>query len=159
MRDAVTSGAPFAAELKVAQSLGADSKAIAALAPFAPHGVPSEKTLAHDLSALLPAMVKASGTQKAPSDFLDRLQASAEKLVRVRPLDAPAGDDAAAVLARVELDAANADITSALADLGKLPDKIRDVAITWIARAKGRAAALAAARQIAADATRAIGQP
>ena len=143
----------------MAQSLGADGKAIAALAPFAPHGVPSEKALAHDLSALLPAMVKAAGAQKTPSGFLDRLQASAEKLVRVRPVDAPAGDDTSAVLARIEVDAANADIAAALADLGKLPDKVREAASTWIARAKGRAAALDAARQFAADAARAIGQP
>ncbi len=159
LRDAVMSGAPFSAELKVAQSLGAEAKPIAALAPFALHGVPSEKLLAHDLAALLPGMVKAAGAQKAPSDFLERLQASAEKLVRVRPLNAPAGDDTAAVLARIELDVANADIAGALTDLGKLPDKVRDVAITWIARAKGREAALAAVRQIAADAARGIGQP
>ena len=159
LRDAVVSGAPFTADLKAAQSLGADSKAIAALAPFAPHGVPSEKALAHDLSPLLPVMVKASGAKKTPSDFLDRLQASAEKLVRVHPLDAPSGDDTSAVLARIELDAANADIAAALADLGKLPDKIHDIAVTWIARAKGRDAALAAARQIVADAMRGIGQP
>ena len=69
LRDAVVGGAPFAAELKVAQSLGADAKAIAALAPFAPHGVPSDKVLAHDLSALLPAMVKTAGAQKTPSGF------------------------------------------------------------------------------------------
>ncbi len=157
--DAVTGGAPFAAELKVAQSLGADGKAIAALQPFAAQGVPNDKALAHDLSMLLPAMTKASGAQKMPSDFLDRLQASAEKLVRVRPIDAPAGDDPSAVLARVELDAANADITGALADLGKLPDKVRAPAAGWMARAKAREAALAAVRQIAADAARGIGQP
>lgn len=159
LRDAVTSGAPFAAELTQVQSLGADGKSLAALGPFAAAGVPSDTALAYELSALMPAMLKASGTQAPSGDLLDRLQASAGRLVRVSPIDAPAGNDVSAVLARIEIDAAKANIAAALADLGKLPDKVRNVAVAWIERAKGRAAALDAARQIATDAARGLGHP
>ena len=41
LRDAVASGAPFAAELAQAKSLGADDKMLAPLAPFAATGVPA----------------------------------------------------------------------------------------------------------------------
>ena len=77
--------------------------------------------------------------------------------MRIRPVDAPPGDDAAAVLARLEIDAAKADIAAALADLGKLPDATRAPAQAWIAKANARQAALAAARQYAADTARAFG--
>jgi len=157
LRDAVTSGAPFAAELAQAKSLGTDDKTLAALAPFATAGVPTAPALAQELRALLPAMLKISGAQAPESGFLERLQANADRLVRIRPVDAPPGDDASAVLARIEIDAAKADIAAALADLGKLADATRAPAQAWIAKAQARQAALAAARQYAADTARALG--
>src|SRR5450759_617173 len=97
------------------------------------------------------------GAQAPESGFLERLQANADRLVRIRPVDAPPGDDASAVLARIEIDAAKADIAAALADLGKLADATRAPAQAWIAKAQARQAALAAARQYAADTARALG--
>jgi hypothetical protein len=156
LRDAVMSGAPFAAELAQAKALGADAKELTSLTPFAASGVPSAPVLAKELHALLPAMVKVPGTQ-APSGFLERLEANAGKLVRIRPVDAPPGDDASSVLARIEIDAAKADIPAALADLGKLNDATRAPAQAWIAKAQARQAALAEARRYAADTARALG--
>ena len=52
------------------------------------------------------------------------------------------------VLARLEVDAANADMAAALADLGKLPEKVRAPAAGWIEKAKARQAAVAAADSI-----------
>ncbi|HEY1310549.1 MAG TPA: hypothetical protein VGF02_06310 [Pseudolabrys sp.] len=157
LRDAVLSGAPFTAELAQAKSLGADDKDLAPLAPFAASGVPTAQSLAQELRALLPSMLKISGAQAPQGGFLERLEANAGKLVRIRPVDAPPGDDAAAVLARLEIDAAKADLAAALADLGKLADATRAPAQAWIAKANARQAALAAARQYAADAVRSLG--
>ena len=157
LREAVLRGAPFADELAQVRSLGADDKTLAPLSGFAAAGVPTEKTLAAELSALLPGMIKVAGAPPASANFIERLQANASQLVRVRPVDAPAGDDAATVLARLDIDAARADIGAALADLGKLTDAQRAPALGWIAKATSRQAALAAARQIAADAAHALG--
>lgn len=152
LRDTVATGAPFSAELDQAKSLGADEKILTLLAPFAATGVPSASALAQELGALIPALLKASGVAEAPTGgFLDRLQANASKLVRVRPLDTPAGDDPSAVLARIEAEAAHADIAGALADLGKLNEQARAPARAWIGKAQARNAALAATRQLAAD--------
>jgi hypothetical protein len=156
MREAVISGAPFAAELAQAKALGADEKELAPLTPFATNGVPSAQSLAQELRVLLPAMLKVSGTQ-APSGFLERLEANAGRLVRIRPLDAPPGDDASSVLARIEINAAKADIPAALADLNKLNDATRAPAQAWIAKVQARQAALADARRYAADTARALG--
>jgi hypothetical protein len=103
-------------------------------------------------------MVKAAGAQAPAGSFLDRLQANAGKLVRIRPTDAPPGDDVSAVLARIEVEAARLDIDGALADLGKLDTAIRAPAREWIAKAQARQAAIAAAHQFAADSMRALGR-
>ena len=157
LRDAVASGAPFTAELAQAKSFGADEKVLASLVPFAASGVPAAPALAQELRALLPAMLKISGAQAPEAGFLERLQANAGKLVQIRPVNAPPGDDPSAVLARLEIDAAKADIAAALGDLGKLADATRAPAQAWIERAKARQAALAASRQFAADTARALG--
>lgn len=157
LRDTVLRGAPYADELAQAKSLGANEKALAPLIGFASTGVPTEKALADELRSLLPGMIKAAGALPASAGFIERLQANASQLVRIRPVDAPPGDDAAAVLARLDVDTARADIAAALADLGKLSEAQRAPAQNWIARASSRQAALAAARQTAADAAHALG--
>ena len=156
LRDAVASGAPYTVELAQAKSLGADEKVLASLAPFATTGIPTAQAMAQELRALLPAMLKISGAQVPQGGFLERLQANAGKLVHIRPVDAPPGDVPSAVLARLEVDAAKADIAAALGDLGKLADATRAPAQAWIKRAKACQDALTAARQFAADMARAL---
>jgi len=157
VRDAVMRGAPFAEDLAQAKALGADEKALAPLWPLAASGVPTARTLAKQLTDLVPQMRKALGTPAATGGFLERLQANAENLVRVRPAGAPAGDDASAVLARIEQSAAQENITAALADIGTLPQPARQIAADWVTRAAARQKALDAARDFAADSTRSLG--
>ena len=159
LRDAVISGAPFAAALAQAKALGADEKSLAPLAGFAAGGVPTQAMLTQELRALVPGMIKRSGARAPAGGFLERLQANAGNLVRIRPVDAPPGDDASALLARIEVDAARADIAAALADLGKLPDATRAPASGWIKKAEARQTALAAANAFAAETARALGPP
>ena len=158
LRTAVISGAPYAAQLAQAKSLGADAKTLAPLERFAQQGLSTRKELAGELSKLIPALREAAGAQETTGSFLERLQANASKLVRITPVGAPAGDDRSDVLARIAAEAARADIDSALADLGKLPDKVRDPAQEWIAKAKARQDALAALRQFSAQSARALGK-
>ncbi len=157
LHNAVLSGAPYAAALAQAKSLGADQKALAPLDRFAASGVPSKNELAKELTKLMPAMLKIAGAQKPSGGILAQLQANASKLVRITPVETPAGDNPSDVLSRVEVAAAHADITGALADLAKLPDKVRSIAQDWIAKAKARQDALSAARAFAAQAARALG--
>jgi len=158
LRDTVASGAPFAAELTEARSLGADEKALNLLAPFAATGLPTAVALGKELSALIPAMQKASGGQTQAGGFLERIEANASKLVRIRPVGAPEGDDASAVLARTKTEAEHADIDGALADLAKLNAATRAPAQGWIEKARARQAALAAARQLAGETAHSLGR-
>jgi hypothetical protein len=157
LRDAVLSGVPYAAELEEVKALGADEKVLAPLAPLAEKGAPTNAALAQELRALISALIKSSGAQ-APTGFLERLEANASKLVRIRPVDAPPGDDASAVLARIEIEAAHAAIDDAIVDLNKLDAATRAPAQEWIRKAQARQAALAAARQFASEATHALGK-
>jgi hypothetical protein len=156
---AVERGAPYQAELAAAKSLGADQTLTAALEPFAAAGLPSAAALAHELAALMPALERASDAAPGDESFLGRLQAHAERLVRISPVEAPPGNDPAAVLARIDLDIGRADIAAALADISILPDATKSLAADWVKKAETRQAAVAAARNIAAAALAALGKP
>jgi hypothetical protein len=157
---AVERGAPIKAELAAAQGEAADPKRLAALEPFAASGVPSQAALARELSALEPQLLAAAGAAPADGGILQKLEANAEKLVRIRPLEeAQAGEEPAAVIARAELKAAHDDLPGALADLARLPDSVRAPAQAWIAKVEARNAAVAASRSFAGEAFAALGKP
>ncbi len=157
LRDAAMSGAPFAPLLTQVKALGADAALLTALEPFAASGVPSAQSLAQELRAILPGMIKTTESAAPSGGFLEKLQANASNLVKVRPVGAPAGDDAAAVLARIDHAAASADIGAALAELAKLPEATRAPAQAWIAKANARQAALSAARTLVTETARTLG--
>ena len=158
LRAAVERGAPYQAELRAVQSLGVDQKATAALESFAASGVPSAAALARELTALVPALQEASEPRSGETTFLDRLKSNAQNLVRVTPLNAPAGNDPQTVIDRIRLDAARADIAAALTDLNALPDAAKPLAAAWSKQVAAREGALAASSQIAAEALAALAQ-
>jgi hypothetical protein len=159
LRAAVERGAPYQGELAAVQALGVDQNATAALVPFAASGVPSAAALAHELAGLMPALAQASATTSGENSFLGRLEDNAQKLVRITPVDAPAGNDPSSVIARLTIDAARSDITAAMTDIGALPDRAKPLAADWVKRAEARNAAITAIRQIATDALAALSKP
>jgi hypothetical protein len=157
LRAAIERGEPFAAELAIEKSLGADASLVTALEPFAAAGVPSPAALGHELAAIIRPMLV---TAEPPHDstFLDKLQAHAEKLVKVRPIDEARGDDRIAVLTRIEQRAGKGDIAGALSEFSKLPPEVRarPELQAWAAKAEARGKAVEAARKLAADAVTAL---
>ncbi|MEA2906346.1 MAG: hypothetical protein QOI12_3733 [Alphaproteobacteria bacterium] len=154
---AVERGEPFTAQLAAVKSFGADPGPLAPLEPFARAGVPSAAVLARELMALLPAMAQAAGSAPHDGGIMERLQANAGKIVRVRPPGEMSGDDLSAILARIEARAAQSDIAGALAELDKLPPQARAPAQAWIAKVEARNAAIDASRRAAADLLAALG--
>ncbi len=163
LRAAVERGAPYAAELAAVKSLGVEESALAPLAPFAADGLPSATALAHELAALTPALLRASGAAPRQGSFqgsfLGRIEANAQKLVRVSPIEAPPGNDPSAIIARADADAAHGDIAAALAEISRLSDAARSLADGWVQKTQARQAAIAASRKIAAGALAALGTP
>jgi len=164
LKSAVERGIPFAAELAAVRPLidakVLDAKVLDPMAPFASSGVPGAAALAQELSSLVPALLQANAPPVTQDgSLLERLQAGASRLVKVRPVDEAPGDDPSAVIARIDAKAKRADIPGALDDLAKLPANLRAPAEAWIKKAQARAAALDAAQKLAADAFAALGKP
>jgi hypothetical protein len=159
LRAAVERGAPFTAELAAAKALGADAAALAPLETFAAAGVPNTEALARDFDKVEPAMSTAAVPAGHDGGVLGRLQANAERLVRVRPVGDAPGDDPAAALARAGAKSHRGDIAGALAEVERLPLSVQAPAADWIKAAKARTAALEAARQLAANSLAALAKP
>jgi len=153
LRAAVERGAPFATELAAAKRLAMDAKVLAPLDFFAVAGLPADSILARELSALVPAMLRAAGPVAGDNGFLGRLQANAGRFVRIRPVgEAPPGDEPATMIGRIEAKIARADIAGALAELANLSPAARKPVEAWIEKAAARNAALATTQKFAADA-------
>jgi polyhydroxyalkanoate synthesis regulator phasin len=159
LRAAVERGAPYQAELAAVQSLGVAPDSTAPLKPFAATGVPTPAALAHELAALTPDLRRAAETSSGGSTFLERLEVHVQHLVSITPVDAPAGNEPSAIIARIEVDAAQADIAAALTDIAALPEQAKPLAADWVGKAKAREAAIAAARQISAGALATLSKP
>jgi hypothetical protein len=158
LQAAVERGDPFAAELTAAKAMAPDSQATAVLEPFAASGLPSAAVLARQLSTLTPAMLNATAVPAPAGGFLDRLQANAERLVRVRPIDETPGDDPAAVISRAQAKAVRGDLAGAVAELNALPANVRAPADEWIKKVEARNAAVNASRHLVTDALAALGK-
>ena len=156
LRTAVERGTPFTAELAAAKALGADASALAPLETFAAAGVPNPEVLARDFDKVEPAMSAAAAPPSQDGGILGRLQANAERLVRVHPVGDSPGDDPAAALARAGAKGHRGDNAGALAEVEKLPAAAQAPAADWIKAAKTHTAALAAARQLAANSLAAL---
>ena len=156
LRTAVERGGPFADELAALKPLMPPDK-LAPLAPFAATGIPTAQALARDLSGVVPAMLSAVAPAHGDS-LLDRLQGSAERLVRIRPINEAPGDDPLTVIGRIEAKAGRGDIDGTLPEFAKLPEAARAPAAGWIRKAEARRAALDIAGRLAHDAFGALGK-
>jgi hypothetical protein len=152
LRSALERSEPFTAELDAAKTAGIDGGLLAQLAPFASTGIPNVQDLFRELGGLVPEMLKVSTPVAQEGSYLDRLQAHAERLVRIRPVGDQAGDDPATVIGRIERDMARRDLPAVLAELDKLPAPAQAIAETWRKKALARqTAGDASAKLVAAS--------
>jgi hypothetical protein len=158
LRGAVERGDPFASELAAVKPLVSDQASLAPLEEFAATGVPGAGALARELSSLAAARQKLPEPEPPGTGMIDRLQAAAGKLVRIRPVDAPAAADAGDAIARSEIQTARGDIAGALAALVQLPTPERAAFEPWIKKAQARALAVERAAQLAGAALDALGK-
>jgi hypothetical protein len=150
LRSAVERGEPFTAEFAAAKTAGIDPALLAQLAPFASTGMPNVQELFRELGGLIPEMLKVSAPAAQEGSYLDRLQAHAERLVRIRPVGDQTGDDPATVIGRIERDMARRDLDGVFAELDKLPAPAQGVAEAWRKKALARQAAGAASAKLVA---------
>ena len=150
LRSALERGEPFTAEIAAAKTAGIDPALLAQLSPFASTGIPNVQELFRELGGLIPDMLKVSAPAAQEGGYLDRLQAHAERLVRIRPVGDQTGDDPATVIGRIERDMARRDLAAVLAELDKLPAPAQAVAESWRKKALARQTAGAASAKLVA---------
>jgi hypothetical protein len=159
LRNAVERDRPFAEELAAARALGFDDVALAGLTPFAATGLPRQNVLFRDLSTLLPELRRAAMPTGQDFSYLDRLQASAARMLNIRPVKDEPGDDPAAVLSRIEYKMVREDIDAIIAELDKLPAAAKEAAQPWRTRAAARRDATEAVRLMAEASLMKLGEP
>lgn len=151
---AVRSGEPFAATLAAAKQ-GGDAAALAPLDAFAATGLPDDAALARELIALLPQLEPKPAPPPQPAGLLERLEASAARLVRIRPVNG-AGGDSSALVQRIGAAARRNDVAAARNELDRLTAEQRGPAQNWIARYEAREAARKASLDFATQALAAL---
>jgi chaperonin cofactor prefoldin len=158
LRSAVERSAPFTAELGAARSLGLDERALATLEPFAATGLPTRDELFHSLSSLLPELRRLSAPPNRDLGYLERLRASAIKMLNIRPAQDQPGDDPAAVVSRIEFKMAQQDVETMVAELDKLPAPARELAQPWRTKALARQDALESVQVLATASLAKLGE-
>lgn len=158
LRAAIERGDAFTTELAAVKALMPGAVGVATIEPFAASGVPTPAALQQAFATVEAEVAKAAAPQPADAGFMDKLQAKAERLIRIRPVDSPQGDDPAAVVSRIAAQLARADVAAAITEANKLPQEAQPPLGAWLASAKARQAAVEAARALARDALAALGR-
>lgn len=155
----VRHGDPFETILRVAKSLAPVPAALESLDRFAASGVPNAAALCRELLTLAPNLLPAAPEPSTSgSGLVDRLQASASKLVRIERTDAT-GNDRRAIVTRLSAAALRNDLAEARRQLNLIEPAERGAAQGWLEKADAREQALASSHQFAIDAMAALVGP
>ena len=154
----VRQGESYAAELTAAKPLAGDAAALKPLDRFAAAGVPSANALCKQLLTLIAGLAPTETKVSEGTGIVERLQAGAERLVRIRRTGPQSGESRDAVLSRAAAFARLDDVAAAKREVNTLAAADRAPLQSWIEQADARDAALMASRQFASDATAALGK-
>lgn len=141
LKAAIDRGTPFSAELDTYEAVAPDAAAIEPLREFAAEGVPTRAAILGEAPAAAQAMIDATRPVDADAGFLDRLLASAESLIEVRPVGEVAGEGVPETVARMEAALGEDDYPRAIAEFETLPEAARAAGQDFIGKVRARQAA------------------
>lgn len=122
LKAAIDRGGPFLAELDTFAGVAPDDPAVTDLRGFATTGVPSRADLIRQSTDVATAIVEAVNQPDPNQGWTERLIASAQSLVKVRPVGNIEGDSVEAIAARMEDKVKNGDLQGAVAEWNTLPE-------------------------------------
>ncbi len=122
LKSAIDRGLPFMSELETYASVAPGSPEIDALRNLAARGVPTRSDIASLMGETANAMVAAANASGEDAGFWAQLVASAQSLIKVRPIGMIEGDTPDAIVARMEVAVNANDYSAALAEFNTLPD-------------------------------------
>jgi hypothetical protein len=155
--DALDRGTPYAEALGSLRQFEAKPERIAALEPFAQSGAPSAASLAQSFKPVRDRILR--DTRGPDQNVGERLLHMFDRVVTIRSIEDTGSGTAAGLVARIEDSLERGALGDAAAAWDALPEPSRQAAAEWGQKLKARAAADAAARQIASDAIAALNAP
>ncbi len=130
---------PFIAELQTFRALSPDALEAAALAPIAPHGAPTQATLADRFPDMAAKALAAEKTARATS-WLGRLWANLGNVIVIRRIGETAGQDSESILARAGARLDAGDLDGTVVQMKTLKGAARVSAQAWLNDALARQA-------------------
>ncbi len=138
LKSAVERGVPFEAEIETFAAVAPDAPEIAALRAYAQNGVPTRAEIIAGIDAVADAMIAAANPPKKDAGFFERLLASAESLVTVRPIGAVEGAGVPETVARMEVAIKTGNLDSAIAEFDTLPEAAKTAGADFAAKLRAR---------------------
>jgi len=152
--DALGNGEPYADLLSALRRIEGDAAKLAPLEPFAEQGAPTAAELAQSFKPLGATILR--DDRAASGDWTDRLLRMADRVVTIRPVNAPDAAGVPGLVARIDQALARGDVADAVVAWEALPEPARRLSEEWGRQAKARAEADQASRALAADALSAL---
>lgn len=141
LRAAVSDGRPYSAEFDTIVVLAPALGDLGVLPAYAEKGIPTVPELARSFATAEDSALAATAPVSGGS-FLESLMASAESLVKIKRLDAPAtGEGPGAALARAKATLDKGDLASAVKEIETLDGAPRDAFSAWLDQARARLSA------------------
>lgn len=154
LKAAIDRGTPFTSELETFAGLAPDAPEVAELRAMAASGVPTRAAIAAETDAAALRMIEAGRMIDTQAGVLDRLWASAQSLVTVRPIGQVEGEGVPPTVARMEAALQAGDYERAIAEYDTLPQEARAAGGDFIEKVRARHAADRLAEQTLSAALR-----
>lgn len=148
LRDAVSAGRPYTAELAALHVLAAQDEDLGILPAHAATGIPTLPELARALKAAEASLAAPPSPAPAEASFLDSVIASAKSAVTVRRIDASPGEGPGAALAAAAAHLDQDELAAAVKDIEALPAPSGAAFAGWLADAQARLSADATLSQL-----------
>ncbi|WP_378947010.1 COG4223 family protein [Mesorhizobium sp. ANAO-SY3R2] len=155
LKAAVDRGGAFAAELETFAAISPNAPELATLRAYAEKGVATRADIVAETDAAANAMIAAAKPVNPDAGIMERLVASAESLVKVRPIGAVEGPGVPETVARMEMAVKQGDFAKALAEYETLPDPVKVAGADFAGKLKARQDVEAQVNQIVAGAMKA----
>jgi hypothetical protein len=140
LKSAVERGAPFQAEIETFAAIAPDAPELADLRTYAEKGVTTRADIATETDQAANAMIAAAAPPLESASFLDRLMASAESLVKVRPVGAVEGTGVPETVARMEVAINGGDLQKAISEYDTLPEAAKTAGAAFAEKIRARIA-------------------
>lgn len=138
LKSAIDRGVPFMTELETYAAIAPDTPEIAALRALAATGVPTRAEIERELGDAANRMIAAAAPADADAGFFERLLASLQSLVKVRPIGEVEGEGAGPTVARMESAIRAGDYQKAIAEFATLSDPVKAAGADFIAKVEAR---------------------